>query len=424
MKLIDVEMQSMKKLSKEHSFLIIPLVIIWAASIALFYWMCGIEPLLLDSPKLFSFSEWLARSGNILYKLFWMIGDWTDCQGFRSLTGGAALVLSGLVVHFILRKGSKAKMYPVAAPLGVMPQIVATGFVGVGLATMLFGSGLKQGWIPTFLPCCTIPAALVLTYGAHWSVWLTGGVLGALIQYPISVFANDLAGKLAIPPICTFTLLAVGIGGIIITEIYRLLPWCKAAVRDPAKRIFHPYKTINPPVPEASIGWYVRRCLTDFTDLLFFGNEWVAVCYIAGLFLSWLLNPAHICYGVPNLFPAMLCGMLLGTSLSVFIWYPKYKELGTFNTFCTNEVMAVVPLFFGLSGEPATFRIGFLIVLAVIASLFCPPFCAWLTKIFAQCTSRRYEGACAGVIAAAPALGICITIMTLVAKFLLALGLF
>lgn len=105
-------------MKKENRWaMVFPLIIIWAAAILLFHGMCAIEPTLAVSPKLFSFGDWLARSQDgILYKVFWTIGDWTDCQGFRSLPGGAALVLSGLIVHFILKKGCKAKMYPVAAP--------------------------------------------------------------------------------------------------------------------------------------------------------------------------------------------------------------------------------------------------------------------------------------------------------------------
>lgn len=413
-------------MKKENRWtMVFPLIIIWAAAILLFHGMCAIEPTLAASPKLFSFGDWLARSQDgILYKVFWTIGDWTDCQGFRSLPGGAALVLSGLIVHFILKKGCKAKMYPVAAPLGVMPQIILTGFVGVGLATALYGSGLSAGWLPTFLPCCTIPAALVLTYGSHWTVWLTGGVMGCLIQYPLSVLANNLAGIIGIPPICTFTILAVGFGGIVMTEIYRFLPWCRAAAKDENKRVFHPYETVNAPVPEATVGWYIRRFLADFTDLLFFGNEWVGICYIGGLTLSWVLNPAHICYGVPRLYPAMLCGMMLGTSLAIFLWYPKYKELGAYNTFCVNEVMAVVPLFFGLAGEAATFNPIFLIVMAIISAVICPPFCAAVSGWIGKLTFKRYEGACAGVIAAAPTLGLSIILITLIFKGFLAVGLF
>ena len=116
--------------------------------------------------------------------------------------------------------------------------------------------------------------------------------------------------------------------------------------------------------------------------------------------------------------------MLLGTSLAVFIWYPKYKELGTYNTFCVNEVMAIVPLFFGLAGEAATYNPLFLIVMAIVSAIFCPPFCAWLSGQLSKLTFKRYEAACAGVIAAAPTLGINIIIITLLFKLLLSVGLF
>ena len=88
-------------MKKENRWtMLFPMIIIWVIAIALFYGMCALEPSLSASPKLFSFGDWLARSQDgILYKVFWMIGDWTDCQGFRSLLGGAALVLSGLVVQ-------------------------------------------------------------------------------------------------------------------------------------------------------------------------------------------------------------------------------------------------------------------------------------------------------------------------------------
>lgn len=413
-------------MTKRRKFLL-PLIIIWILSLAALQWMLRIEPALIANPQLFAYGTWIENfHSSILYKIYWILGDWTECQGYKSLPGAIGLIVSGFLAHFAMKKNPALKMYPVCGPIGLFPQMILAGCTGVAVAVFVYAGGSWNGavWFPTFMACASIPAAVVLTYGAHWTVWLSAGIIGGLIQCPLSIFANNLAGVFGVPPIVVFTIVAVGFGGMLVGEVFRLLPWNKELLCNPEVRIFKPYHETSTPKPEATASWYLHRLLADFTDLLFFGNEWTSIVMIAGLVLSWFLNPLHVCYGVPTLFPAMLAGQFLGTSLAIFIWYERYEKQGSFNTFCVNEVMAVTPLFFGLAGTPAVTSPLFLAAMAALSAVICPWICEKLTGFFIRFSSKRYDGVVAGVIASAPALGISIAVITFSFKGLLALSIF
>lgn len=62
--------------------------------------------------------------------------------------------------------------------------------------------------------------------------------------------------------------------------------------------------------------------------------------------------------------------------------------------------------------------------MAVISAVLCPWIVDKVGGLLAKLTSKRYEGAVAGVTSAAPALGISIGVVTLLCKGLLMTGLF
>ena len=413
------------RMKKEKVKLAVPMVIIWCAAILLFMVMQNGEDFFAANPKLFDYVTWTTEyQDNILYKIFWIIGDWTECQAYKSLPGALALLISGFIFYGIMRNGKKHKMFPVLGPINLFPGMVLAGFTGVIVSNILFGWQLQFGWIPTFLACASIPGAVVITYGGHWKVWLTAGILGGVIQYPLSYLSLQIANKISMTPLVVFTIIAVGLGGALITEIIRLLPWMKDVIKDESARGIVPVETLEIPQPEASISWYLRRMMADFTELLFFGNEWVGLIYILALVLSWAMNPAHIAYGIPYLFPAMIAGQFMASSLSIVLWYGTYKKRGGFNTYCANEAMAVVPVFFGTIGVTAFTNIWFIVAMAVISAVLCPWIVDKVGGLLAKLTSKRYEGAVAGVTSAAPALGISIGVVTLLCKGLLMTGLF
>ena len=88
-----------------------------------------------------------------------------------------------------------------------------------------------------------------------------------------------------------------------------------------------PYKDKAPVLPEPKLGFMVRRTITDLTELSFVGSDVAAVFLLAGAFISWFLNPAHLCSGIPFLFPAILCSQLLTGALCVFFFYDKWVDV-------------------------------------------------------------------------------------------------
>lgn len=418
---------------RKRAKMIPALVAIWVISIAAMLAMQAIEPSLWARTEQFlpGYEIWLAGAYDEPFgKLLYVLANWTECHGLMCWLAGLVMVGSGIVVHAYLRKNKDKegiKMYPPAGPGGGYLGMIASGFVGLLIANLVWGFrfDLASGvtYIAVFIVCCAVPQAITLTYGNNWKVWLTAGAICGLLQYPFEEISLKLAGFLHIPPLVLFTTFVVLGTGFICVEIFKVCPWVKEYVKNPESRQMTPYVKTDC-APKATSGWLVRRTLADWTEIMFFGNEWIGLATILALILSWFLNPWSVVYGSPNLLPGMLFGSILAGSLSLFIYEPKYEEKGFYNTFCTVSAMLITFLFFGMAQIPAATSLPLIIVSAVIMAFLVPLVTnACASWLFSK-LSKRYEGVVMAVLGNAPSIGIGVFVAFMVVSGLIYTGLF
>ncbi len=410
------------------------LLAIWAISIIAMIVMWQIEPSLWtrESQYIPGYEIWLAGDYDTLIgKILYIFANWTECHGLMCWLAGVVMIAGGLIAHWYLRKNKSKdgiKMYPPSGPGGGYLGMIAAGFTGLIVANLLWGfrfdvtAGVT--YLAVFIVCCAVPAGLTLTYGNNWKVWITAGVICGIIQYPFEEFSFWLASVVHIPPLVLFTTLVVLCTGIVCVELFKLCPWVKQYVKHPESRQITPYVQTNC-APRATSGWLFRRTLADWTEIMFFGNEWVSLATIAALVLSWWLNPFSVVYASPNVMPGMVFGSLLAGSLSLFIFYPKYEKNGFYNTFCTVSAFLLTFLYFGMNGTPAACTsLPLIIVCAVLMAFVAPLITNTCSGWLFSKLGKRYEGATLAVLGNAPSIGVAVLVCYLMTSGLIATGVF
>lgn len=391
------------------------LILILAIAVGLYYGMSAIEPVLLQNPRLFGYVDWIMKwPHNLWYKVLWIFGDFSEAAALKSLFGGLLIFIGAIAAHLLCRIKPNLKIYPISQGTGVLPWILFSALIGLAISSFVYGSFLKQGlfWIPTFLPGCTLPAAMVLLYGGGWSTSISAGVLCGLIQFPFGYAAFIAAQKIGLPPLCLILLFAVFLAGIIIVEIFRILPWNRSLIKGEKKLYFSPYKEKAMVLPEPKFSWMLRRSITDLTELSFFGSEIVGIFLLAGSFFSWFLNPGHICSGLPFLFPAILCAQLMTGGTCAFLFFEKWRAFGFCPTFAAVVGASVCVMQFGTALP--------IVIMAVILNVLITG--TVVNIAFGWCLRhiRRYPVLCG----AAVPIGICIAVVALIMKLILSLVLF
>lgn len=410
------------------------LAVIWAISIVAMMAMWQIEPSLWARASQYipGYEIWLAGDHDTpLGMLLYILANWTECHGLMCWLAGAVMIGSGFIVHWYLRKNKDKKgikMYPPAGPGGGYLGMIAAGFVGLIVANLVWGFrfDVEAGvtYLAVFIVCCAIPAGITLTYGNNWKVWLTAGVICGLLQYPLEEVCFNLAAQLHIPPLILFTTVVVMVGGIICVEIFRLCPWVKKYIKEPETRQQTPYVQTDC-APRATSGWLFRRTMADWTEIMFFGNEWIGVATIAALVLSWWLNPWSVVYASAGVMPGMVFGSLLAGSLALFVYYPKYKAAGFYNTFCVVSAFLLTFLYYGMNGTPqACSSLPLILIAAVFMAFIAPQICAACSGWLGPRLSKRYEGAVLAVLVNAPSIGVTVLVCFLATSGLIATGLF
>ncbi len=335
--------------------------------------MSAVQDRLELSPSLFSFETWLERApDSALYRFFWLIGDTTEPTFYASLLGGFGLLAFALLAHLLYRAGSGWRGIPISYGTGLWPWIFIASLIGLGLSVVLFGGLLSGGWVPTFVPFVSVPAAVVFVYGAGWKNALTGAILGALVTFPIAyLIIQYVLAPLGLPGVIG-AVTGMWLGAIIVFEICRYLPWMSLEGAPPEgghipeTREGTDLPEPPPPVDPNRRGWFGRRVLADFSEAQFYGNEWASAGLLLGTLLSWVLNPLHPALGT-GLLPAVILSQVLTSAVGVFLYYERWRDLQWYPTFVPLvSVAPAMALAFG--GTMQSILLG-----AVLGAIVAPP---------------------------------------------------
>jgi hypothetical protein len=348
---------------------------------------------------------------NLLYKIYWFIGDHTEAGFQKSFLGALLMIIFAALSYFLKKANPHSKLagaFTVSYAPGNWPWVFAASTLGLFLSVFVFNyvniattpRGMEIGWVPTMIPVVSFPAAVVLTFGGNWATVLTGGILGGLIGCPLAWILLD---KLIVPAglhgvIANVT--SMWVGTIVILQLCEHFPWIKKPA--PANPSPDPLPDPSPMPPIDSASWFIRRVLADFTEGPFYGNELASVGLLLGCVISWFLNPAHSSYG-SMLLPAILLSQFLASAIATYLYFGKWVE-GGFPTFVpVFSVAPAVVLFFG--GTPQSILAG-----AILGAVFCPP-------VAAMVNSRLPRGWCP-VIGNTFSMGLCTAIVVTALKYL------
>jgi hypothetical protein len=302
--------------------------------------MLALQGSIKSNSVLFSFNTWLKEApDNPLYRFLWFFADVTEAEFYASLLGGIGILAFAFIAYRLDETGSRWRGFPISYGTGLWPWILAATTIGLAISIVLFGGLLSGGWVPTFVPFVSVPAGVVFIYGGSWRNALTGGILGALITFPIAYFLiTYVLTPLTLPPVIG-NVTGMWLGGAIVFTLCRYLPWMRRGEEAPQEGEDIPETEVAadlrepPPAtdPEAR-GWFGRRVLADFSEAQFYGTELASAGLILGTLLSWILNPMHPVLGT-GLLPAVLLSQVLTSAVGVFLYYERWRELDWYPTF-------------------------------------------------------------------------------------------
>ena len=344
-----------------------------AFGFVLYFLMLASQGALGRDGLLFSFETWLERApDSALYRFFWLIGDTSEPTFYASLLGGTGLLAFAFVAHLLFQANSRWRGIPICYGTGLWPWIVTASLIGLGLSVALFGGLLEGGWAPTFVPFVSVPAAVVFVYGAGWKNALTGGILGALVTFPIAYLVIQyVLTPLGLPGVIG-AVTGMWLGAVVVLELCRYLPWMSREGAPPEgddipeTREGADLPEPPPPVDPNRRGWFGRRVLADFSEAQFYGNEWASAGLLLGTLISWALNPMHPALGT-GLLPAVILSQVLTSAVGVLLYYERWRDLGWYPTFVPLvSVAPAMALAFG--GTMQSILLG-----AVLGAILAPP---------------------------------------------------
>lgn len=343
-------------------------------SFALYGVMVSMQPGLIGSSGIIDYATWETKAvDEPLYRFLWLIGDMTEAPFHKTILGGIGLVLFAFLAYLLARTKSKWQGFTISGGADTFLWVFTSSIIGLALSVYLFGDNLARGWVPTFVPFVSVPAAVVLVYGGGWKNTLTGAVLGSLFTFPISTLIIE---KILTPwnlPGLSGNTLGMCFGAIIVFEMCHALPWMKM----PEKKIQSEDVDTSEEVKSDEISfnnsWFIRRLLADLTECNFFGNELASAGLIIGSLISWGLNPSHPAYGSLN-FPALLLSQFLTGAISIFIYYDNWKKYGWYPTFLSGVSIApAIVLFFG--GSMQSVLAG-----SILGAIAAPPLAHFISR--------------------------------------------
>ena len=267
-------------------------------------------------------------------QLLWFLMNFTEPQFYASCFAGGLMILGGFVAWYLARKNSRLSGMDICyGSSNLFPWVLLSQILSAGLAIFVYRyidlfDVNQTTWVATFISIVGAPPSVVLIYGPSIPALLTSSILAGLISVPVATWLSaNVIGSIGVPAVVS-NVLTMAIVGVLICTICKVLPWVK-------KKPIPPHRTT--PKPEEDVyraSWLVRRCLADFTEAQFYGNEVASVFLLAGIVIDWFLMPGVTAYGDgANVLPAIILSQFVGTAVGVFLYINKFEKGGWYATY-------------------------------------------------------------------------------------------
>lgn len=293
-----------------------------------------------------------------------MLGDISEVALYKHELASLGLLLGGALGYWASRYAQSWQGFSISYGTGLWPWLVTSSLLGLLLSNALWGWTLTADtWQPTFAAFVSLPAAMVLFFGAGWKVTLNGAILGALLVTPSCLLiVNFVCVPLGLPAVIG-NVLGMALGSVAAFMLCRRFPALVAPK--------HEQKPENPPItpekkPNYGVIWTLRRVLADFSEAPFYGNEWASLGMLAGVLLAYALNPLSPAYGSGLLLP-MLAAQALTSLVGVIVWRRQWQIRGWYPTYV--PLVSVVPAAVLTYGGDFTVMIAS----ALLGALIAPP---------------------------------------------------
>ena len=325
-----------------------------------------------------------------LARLRWIVGDISEVAFYKHELPALGLLAGAALAHWASRNGMRWQGFAICYGTGLWPWLVTSSLLGLLFSHALWGWTLSSGiWQPTFVAFVSLPAAMVLVFGAGWKVAINGALLGALLVTPASLLlVNYFCYPLELPVVIG------NVGGMAIAsalvfilcrhfpQLVRSLPAVRAPQGVPAAKAETDYGVV----------WTLRRVLADFSEAPFFGNELASLGLILGALLAYWISPGGPAYG-SHLLLEMLAGQALASFIGILLWRNQWRRLGWYPTYI--PIVSVVPAAILLLG--GSWQV--IVLSAALGALMAPP--------LAYAISRRLPSHMHGYIGNVLSMAIC-----------------
>ncbi|WP_323164287.1 hypothetical protein [Pseudomonas atacamensis] len=272
--------------------------------------------------------------------LRWVLGDISEVAFYKHEFASIGLLAGAYLGYWANRTGKAWQGFTICYGSGLWPWLVTSSLLGLVLSNLLWGwTVTATSWQPTFAAFVSLPAAMVLMFGAGWKVAINGAIMGALCVTPLCLLmVNYVCNPLGLPVVIG-NVSGMAIASIGAFVLCRYVPsLVRPAQLEPAAEEVS--VTVSGKAPDYGVVWSMRRVLADFSEAPFFGNEWASLGLIVGALLAFTLNPMSPVYGT-GLLPQLLAGQALTSALGVVIWRRQWMERGWYPTYV--PLVSVVP---------------------------------------------------------------------------------
>ena len=267
-------------------------------------------------------------------QLMWYLMNFTEPQFYASLLASAGIIIGGFVAWILAKKRSKLRGFDVCyGSSSLFPWVLASQLLSAGLAIFVYRyinlfEMTQSTWVATFITIVGAPPSIMLLYGPSVPALLFSSAFAGLLSAPVATWLSTyIIGPIGVPGVCA-NVLTMAIVGVATCMACKIIPWIE---KKPV--VSYVPKDEVPVVDDVySAKWFVRRCLADFSEAQFYGNEVAGIFLIVGLFLDCIIMSGVPAYGGGTI-PALLLSQFVGAAVGVWLYTDKFDNGGWYATY-------------------------------------------------------------------------------------------